>query len=214
MRKCSHPSKHRAQCAFSETHAKRLGKRRYTKKEEKICAEGFQEKPPEENEFSNRRFSPTFISAADSIPLKRFARPLLVFLTPKEVQALLDAPDVATQAGRRDRLLFQLLYNTVARISEIIHLRVEDVSAHHFQAIQLRGKGRKQRVVPLWKTTRRLLRQWVANNSLKPGATPTQQSVRSRFIAFGGGLPPGAGGQQGGPTMHLASRTNCNTAFI
>jgi integrase/recombinase XerD len=104
-----------------------------------------------------------------SIPLKRFARPLLGFLTSKEVQALLDAPDIATLAGRRDRLLFQLLYNTGARISEIIHLRVEDVSAHDFQAVQLRGKGRKQRVVPLWKTTRRLLRQWIASNALKPG---------------------------------------------
>jgi site-specific recombinase XerD len=52
-----------------------------------------------------------------SIPLKRFARPLLGFLSPEEVQALLDAPDATTPAGRRDRLLFQLLYNTGARIS-------------------------------------------------------------------------------------------------
>lgn len=103
-----------------------------------------------------------------SIPMKRFDRPLLGFLSPQEMQAVLDAPDTATLAGRRDRLLFQLLYNTGGRISEIIHLRVEDVSAHGFQAVQLRGKGRKQRVVPLWKTTRRLVRQWVESNSLKP----------------------------------------------
>jgi integrase/recombinase XerD len=103
-----------------------------------------------------------------SIPLKRFARPLLGFLSPQEMQALLDTPDATTRAGRRDRLLFQLLYNTGARISEIIHLRVEDVSARDFHVVQLRGKGRKQRTVPLWKTTRRLLRQWVANNALKP----------------------------------------------
>jgi integrase/recombinase XerD len=103
-----------------------------------------------------------------SIPMKRFARPLLGFLSPAEIQALLDAPNPATVAGRRDRVLFQLLYNTGARISEILRLRVEDISAHDFQAVQLRGKGRKQRVVPLWKTTRRLVRHWVATNSLKP----------------------------------------------
>lgn len=103
-----------------------------------------------------------------SIPMKRFARPLLGFLSPEEVQALLDAPDAATVAGRRDRVLFQLLYNTGARISEILRLRVEDLSARDFQAVQLRGKGRKQRVVPLWKTSRRLVRQWVASNFLKP----------------------------------------------
>ena len=103
-----------------------------------------------------------------SIPMKRFARPLLGFLSAEEIQALLDAPDAATLAGVRDRLLFQLLYNTGARISEIIHLRVEDLSIHNFQAAQLRGKGRKHRIVPLWKTTRRLVRHWVTSHSLRP----------------------------------------------
>jgi integrase/recombinase XerD len=103
-----------------------------------------------------------------SIPMKRFARPLLGFLSTEEVQAVLDAPNTVTRAGRRDRLLFQLLYNTGARVSEIIHLRVEDVSANRFQYVQLRGKGRKQRVVPLWKTTRRLVRDWITSNSLRP----------------------------------------------
>jgi site-specific recombinase XerD len=77
-----------------------------------------------------------------SIPMKRFARPLLGFLSAEEVQALLDAPNAATLAGRRDRLLFQLLYNTGARISEILSLRVEDLSGNNFQTVQLRGKGR------------------------------------------------------------------------
>jgi integrase/recombinase XerD len=103
-----------------------------------------------------------------SIPMKRFARPLLGFLSPDEVQAVLDAPNATTQAGRRDRLLFQLLYNTGARVSEIIHLRVADVSANGFQFVHLRGKGRKERAVPLWKTTRRLIRDWITSNSLKP----------------------------------------------
>ena len=103
-----------------------------------------------------------------SIPMKRFARPLLGFLSAAEIQSILDAPNAATQAGGRDRLLFQLLYNTGARISEIIHLRVENISAHGFTAVHLKGKGRKERTVPLWKTTRRLVRQWITRNSLKP----------------------------------------------
>jgi integrase/recombinase XerD len=115
-----------------------------------------------------------------AIPMKRFARPLVGFLSPEEVQALLDAPDSTTLAGLRDRLLFQLLYNTGARVSEIIRLRVEDLSAPQFQAVQLRGKGRKNRRVPLWKTTRRLVRQWIANNSLKP----EQPLLTNRFGQF------------------------------
>jgi integrase/recombinase XerD len=62
-----------------------------------------------------------------AIPLKRFARPLLGFLSREEMQSVLDAPDQCSSSGHRDRVLFTLLYNTGARISEIIQLRVEDV---------------------------------------------------------------------------------------
>lgn len=104
-----------------------------------------------------------------SIPMKRFVRPLLGFLSPEEVQALLNAPTPTTPAGRRDRVLLQLLYNTGARVSEIIHLRVEDLSPNGLATVHLKGKGRKERTVPLWRTTRRLLRQWIGQNGLKPG---------------------------------------------
>jgi site-specific recombinase XerD len=123
-----------------------------------------------------------------SIPMKRFTRPLLGFLSKEEVQALVDAPNAATHAGRRDRLLFQLLYNTGARVSEIIHLRVEDVSASRFHSVRLLGKGRKQRMVPLWKVTRGLLRDWVTKNALRPDqpllANRFGQSLSRSGVAF------------------------------
>src|SRR5713226_7667398 len=58
---------------------------------------------------------------------KRFDRPVLGFLSREEVQALLDAPDRTTWSGRRDAMLFALLYNTGARVSEVIRLRVANV---------------------------------------------------------------------------------------
>jgi len=109
--------------------------------------------------------------------MKRFTRPLLGFLSPEEVRALLNAPNPATPAGRRDRVLLHLLYNTGARVSEILHLRVEDLSPNGFAVVHLKGKGRKERTVPLWRTTRRLLRQWIVGNGLKPG----QPLLANRF---------------------------------
>lgn len=50
-----------------------------------------------------------------AIPMKRFDKPLLGFLSRDEVQALLSAPDANTWCGRRDRILIALLYNTGAR---------------------------------------------------------------------------------------------------
>jgi site-specific recombinase XerD len=98
--------------------------------------------------------------SALAVPMKRFDRPMLGFLTRPEMQAILDAPDAGTWAGRRDRALFSVLYNTGARASEAIGLRVGDVITDSSPAAHLRGKGRKERSVPLWRPTATLIRGW------------------------------------------------------
>jgi site-specific recombinase XerD len=100
------------------------------------------------------------IEQALAVPMKRFDRPMLGFLTRQEMQALLDAPDTATWAGQRDHALFAMLYNTGARISEIIDLRVKDLILDTSPAVHLTGKGRKQRTVPLWRSTVIVMRAW------------------------------------------------------
>ena len=95
-----------------------------------------------------------------AIAIKRFNRPVLGFLSREEVQAVLDAPDRSTWSGQRDAVLFAVLYNTGARVSEMTGLRVADVLLERALSLHLRGKGRKERVVPLWKTTAAQLRGW------------------------------------------------------
>jgi site-specific recombinase XerD len=100
------------------------------------------------------------IEQALAIPMKRFDRPLLGFLSRQEMQAILEAPDPRTWAGQRDRALFSLMYNTGARVSEVIGLRIGDVVIDGTMAAHLRGKGRKERSVPLWRSTASLIRSW------------------------------------------------------
>jgi site-specific recombinase XerD len=102
-----------------------------------------------------------------AIPFKRCSKPLVGFLTRVEMEALLGATD-STWTGRRDRLLFLLLYNTGARVSEIIRLQAKDVTTSRCQQVQLQGKGRKHRVLPLWAQTQRALRSWLSENQLGP----------------------------------------------
>jgi site-specific recombinase XerD len=100
------------------------------------------------------------IEQALAVPMKRFDRTMLGFVTRLEMQAILDAPDTATWAGQRDHALFTMLYNTGARVSEIIDLRVKNLILDTSPAIHLVGKGRKQRTVPLWKSTVSVMRAW------------------------------------------------------
>ncbi len=103
-----------------------------------------------------------------AIPMKRFEKPLLDFLSLDEIQALLKAPDPQTWFGRRDRLLLQVLYNTGARVSELTNIRVNDLSFDGAPCVRLHGKGRKQRTLPLWKETAALVRVWIAAECLQP----------------------------------------------
>ncbi|MER9664716.1 tyrosine-type recombinase/integrase [Mesorhizobium sp. M0159] len=95
-----------------------------------------------------------------AIPMKRFDRPVLGFLSREDMQAILEAPDARTWAGERDRALFSLMYNTGARVSEAIGLRVGEVAVDGSAVAHLHGKGRKDRSVPLWRKTANLIRNW------------------------------------------------------
>jgi site-specific recombinase XerD len=74
-------------------------------------------------------------------------------LTRTEVDAIIARPDPATLIGARDKALIQMLYNTGARVQEIADLRIADLRTAGPPTVTLTGKGRKQRVVPLWQET-------------------------------------------------------------
>lgn len=105
-----------------------------------------------------------------AIPRKRCDTPLLGFLTREEVNSIQGALDLTTWSGRRDQALFATLYNTGARVSEVIDLRVGDLVGGREATLHLRGKGRKERVVPVWKATARLLETWLATRDPPPEA--------------------------------------------
>ncbi|MEI7836701.1 MAG: site-specific integrase [Planctomycetota bacterium] len=96
-----------------------------------------------------------------AIPVKRYDRRVLGFLSREEVQAIMESPDPGTWSGQRDRMLFHLLYNTGARVSEIVSLCIADVLLGHGATVRIQGKGRKERSVPLWKDTVAELKQWM-----------------------------------------------------
>lgn len=96
-----------------------------------------------------------------SIPMKRHDHKLIGFLTKEEINAILNSVDKDTWSGRRDHALLTTLYNTGARVSEIISIKRCDVQSGNHLVILLHGKGRKERSIPLWKSTSTLLKKWL-----------------------------------------------------
>src|SRR5499433_3945065 len=97
-----------------------------------------------------------------AIPIKREDKKLIGYLTRTEMQALLAAPDRSKWSGRRDHTLLLTLYNSGARVSEITALTCQHVCFGASTFVQLTGKGRKERTVPLWPTTSQVLKTWFA----------------------------------------------------
>jgi site-specific recombinase XerD len=105
-----------------------------------------------------------------AIPAKRFSRPVLGHLSREEMQAILDAPDRGTWSGRRDAVLFATLYNTGARISEALALDVQSIHLDRTPRVDLHGKGRKERTIPLWRATAGALTKWIDELKATPSA--------------------------------------------
>ena len=97
-----------------------------------------------------------------AIPAKKGEVPLIGFLDREETRALLDAPDPGTVTGIRDRAMLCLTYNAGLRVSELVGLALEDLKMPTLDEVHIIGKGRRERILPLWKETRSALRDWLA----------------------------------------------------
>ena len=112
------------------------------------------------------------IERALGVPVKRFERPMFGYLTRDEVLAVIGKPG-DSWLSQRDHALFLLMYNTGARVSEMIGIKVADVVLDASAAcVHLHGKGRKQRSVPLWRSTVKAIRAWLHVNPQFESMTP------------------------------------------
>ncbi len=97
-----------------------------------------------------------------AIPNQRTDAPLVRHLTSAECQALLDAPNPATRLGTRDRAMLHLAVTGGLRASELVGLRAESISFEgRYLDVRVRGKGRRERLLKLWKVVADSLRAWM-----------------------------------------------------
>ena len=107
-----------------------------------------------------------------AITNKRTEERLVSHLTREEMKAVLDAPDPGTRNGIRDQAMLYLAFAAGLRVSELVGLRLDDVELDGpYPSILVRGKGRTQRRLPLWKEATRALRAWLAVR----GSVPTPE---------------------------------------
>ena len=101
------------------------------------------------------------IGQIHAIPVKRHDQKLVLHLTMEEVRAILNAPDLATRPGVRDRAMIHLCFAAGLRVSELVGTMLANLSLQRTPSLVVEGKGRKERCLPLWKATTADLRAWL-----------------------------------------------------
>ena len=97
-----------------------------------------------------------------ALPAKRHEQGLARHLTMDEIQAILNAPDCSVRLGIRDRAMLHLCFAAGLRVSELVGLPLASLSLQRAPSINVLGKGRRHRSLPLWKETTVDLRAWLA----------------------------------------------------
>jgi len=97
-----------------------------------------------------------------AIPPKKAETRLVRHLTMEEMQAILNAPDPTRREGIRDRAMLHLGFAGGLRVSELVALRLTDITLQPYASILVHGKGRRQRSLPMWKVTVAAIRAWLA----------------------------------------------------
>lgn len=95
------------------------------------------------------------------IPLKKNPKPLIPYLTADEIKILFEQPDMNSSEGRRDLVLLILMYDTAARVQEVIDLRIRDIRLSSPAVVTLHGKGDKTRQVPIIGKTQNYLAEYL-----------------------------------------------------
>ena len=133
---------------------------------------------------------PTMMNIASkvlAIQGKRAMKPILGYIPQPDLETILAAPDRSKRQGRRDHTLLLFLARTGARVSEAVGLNVEDLTLSWPSQVLLRGKGSKQRIVPLAKDTAAVLSAYLEDCPVAPQPqTPVFLNARGqRLSRFG-----------------------------
>jgi integrase/recombinase XerD len=116
-----------------------------------------------------------------AIPMKKTDQALVDYLARDELQALLDAPDTSSVSGIRDRAMLHLAFAAGMRVSELVGLRLDQIDRQGLATVHIVGKGRRERVLPLWKETAVAVKAWL---KVRPASTAPELFLNARGQAM------------------------------
>lgn len=110
------------------------------------------------------------IRKALTLPSRKTDKVVMAFLNKNEYETMLKVCEAPDFVSSRDKMMLMIMYNTGCRISELVNLCVSDISLparNSTPTICFYGKGRKERITPIWKTTASYIHKFIVDHSLE-----------------------------------------------
>lgn len=101
-----------------------------------------------------------------SIKKKKCSDNEVLWISKEQMKLLLNSPNTETKDGFKDKVMLTVLYDTGARVDELIHLKLIDIHLDKPASIKIKGKGNKMRIVPIMGNTVELLKKYIKDNNL------------------------------------------------
>ena len=120
-----------------------------------------------------------------AIPVKKTDEVIVGYLNREEIQALLDAPDPNHPVWVAGSRHVHLAFAGGLRVSELVGLNLADLTLHTQPCVHVMGKGRRERILPLWKETASALRDWLKARG-EPKGTALFQNARGELMTRSG----------------------------
>lgn len=105
-----------------------------------------------------------------TLPCRKADEKVMSFLSKQEYETMLEICNSDDFVSTRDKLMLMIMYNTGCRVSELINIQVSDINLandNSTSSILFYGKGRKERITPIWSSTSSYIQKYIENNSLK-----------------------------------------------
>ena len=115
-----------------------------------------------------------------AIPQKKTPHKTVEYLEPNELKAIIESINITTRNGSRDKALLILMHNTGARVQEVVDIKLNDLRFDAAMQVKLTGKGKKERVIPLWEDTVEAIKAYLLERKIK------QDSDDHLFLNFKG----------------------------
>ncbi len=103
----------------------------------------------------------------DAIPQKKTPHKTADYLDTNELKAIIDSIDTASRNGIRDKALLLLMYNTGARVQEVVDIKLNDLRLDAASQVKLTGKGKRERACPLWEDTVKAINAYISERKSK-----------------------------------------------